>query len=95
MLNISKEIESRKKELEQITAEIFELLKKDEEKLVKDKFKEAISKMAQIYYLKMYVYERDLKMRSEYKQEKIDELMKEFNQDKIKLAHIIDELSAK
>ncbi|MFH1536400.1 MAG: hypothetical protein ABID45_00265 [Patescibacteria group bacterium] len=95
MLNISKEIKSRKKELEQITAGIFELLKKGEEKLVKEKFKEAISKMAQIYYLKMYVYESDLKMRSEYKQEKIDELMKEFNQDKIKLAHIIDELSAK
>ena len=95
MLNISKEIENRKKELEQITAEIFELLNKNEEKLVKEKFKEAISKMAQIYYLKMYIYESDLKMRSEYKQEKIDELMKEFNQDKIKLAHIIDELSAK
>ena len=30
-----------------------------------------------------------------YKKEKIGELMKEFNQDKIKLAHIIDELSAK
>ena len=95
MLNISKEIKSRKHELEKITAEIFELLKKGEEKLVKDKFKEAISKMAQVYYLKMFVYENDLKMRPEYKKEKIGELMKEFNQDKIKLAHIIDELSAK